>query len=270
MTNLNLNLNLTDLIIFIVLIVAGFVVGKIVSLNVRRALKDRIPKYELEITVKFINYIIVAVFILIALPHIGVEPAGVLAVGGFAGLVIGFASQKIVANLVSGLFLVIERPLKIGDQVKIGDVMGFVEEIHIMSTIIRTYDGLNVRIPNETVFTSEITNLTKNPVRRFEYVVGIRYSDDADKAIEIIKRVIDEHPFALKNPEPQVFVSELGDSSVNIVVRIWAPTAVWYDVRMELLWKIKTELEKEGIEIPFPQRVVWFANPLELRGGFNA
>jgi len=73
--------------------------------------------------------------------------------------------------------------------------MGFVEEIHIMSTIIRTYDGLNVRIPNETVFTSEITNLTKNPVRRFEYVVGIRYSDDADKAIEIIKRVIDEHPF---------------------------------------------------------------------------
>jgi len=100
--------------------------------------------------------------------------------------------------------------------------------------------------------------------RRFEYVIGIRYSDNADKALEVIKNVIEEHPFALKNPAPQVFVDNLGDSSANIVVRIWGPTQEWYGVKMELLWKIKKALEREGIEIPFPQRVVWFAN--ELKG----
>lgn len=96
-----------------------------------------------------------------------------------------------------------------------------------------------------------------NPVRRLEYIVGISYKDDAEKAIEIIRGVVEDHPFALKNPEPTIFVDELGESSVNIVVRVWCPSSVWFDVKTELLWKIKIELEKAGIEIPFPQRVVW-------------
>ncbi len=103
-----------------------------------------------------------------------------------------------------------------------------------------------------------------NVARRFEYVVGIRYSDDADKAVEIIKSVIEEHPLALKNPAPQVFVDNLGDSAVNIIVRIWGPATEWFGIKTELLLKIKKAIEKEGIEIPFPQRVVGFAN--ELRG----
>ncbi len=105
-----------------------------------------------------------------------------------------------------------------------------------------------------------------NVARRFEYVVGIRYSDDADQALEIIKKIIEEHPLAFKNPTPQVFVDNLGDNSVNIVVRIWAPATEWFGVKTELLWKIKKAIEKEGIEIPFPQRVVWFANELKAQG----
>ncbi|HIE32398.1 MAG TPA: mechanosensitive ion channel family protein, partial [Methanosarcinales archaeon] len=198
--------------------------------------------------------------VLSVLPSLGLQPSGLLVAGGIAGIVIGFASQSIVSNLISGLFLMAERPIKIGDNVIIDGISGIVEDIHTVSTIIRTYDGLYVRIPNEKVFTNNIINYVANVARRFEYVVGIRYSDDADQAIWIIKDLIKEQPFALKRPSSQVFVDNLGDNSVNILVRIWAPTTDWYDLKMKLLWMIKKTLEENGIEIAFPQRVVWFAD----------
>ena len=114
----------------------------------------------------------------------------------------------------------------------------------------------------EMVERYKITNYVANTARRFEYVVGIRYSDDADEAIEIIKDLIEEHPIALKNPSATVFVDNLGDNAVNIIVRIWAPPIEWYDLKMEMLWKIKKGLEENGIEIAFPQRTVWLANEL--------
>jgi small-conductance mechanosensitive channel len=183
-----------------------------------------------------------------------------LVAGGIAGIVFGFASKSIVGNLVSGLFLLFERPVSIGEQVSIAGVSGFVEDINILSTTIRKYDGLYVRMPNETVFTSNITNLVSHVARRFEYLVGIRYSDDADQAIKIINRVIDNQTFALREPTPQTFVDNLGDNSVNIMVRVWAPVSEWYSLKMKLLWMLKTALEDNGIEIAFPQRVVWLAN----------
>lgn len=173
---------------------------------------------------------------------------------------IGFASQSIIGNFVSGLFLIIERPMKIGDSVDIDGIVGIVEDIRIISTTIRTFDGIYVRVPNQTVFTTKMINYVANVARRFEYVIGIRYSDDADKAIDIIKKVVDDHPMALKNPPLQAFVDNLGDNSVNIIVRTWAPAKDWYSLKMALLWRIKATLENEGIEIAFPQRVVWFGD----------
>jgi small-conductance mechanosensitive channel len=142
-----------------------------------------------------------------------------------------------------------------------------VEDISIISTTLRTFDGLYVRIPNEKVFTTEITNYVAHVARRVEYLVGIRYSDDADKAIGIIKQLLEAHPLTLKYPSPELFVDNLGDNAVNIIVRVWAPSSDWYGVKKELLWKIKTALEAEGIEIPFPQRTVWFANELQTPAG---
>jgi len=251
-----------DVLFVVVVMVVATIVAKLITTNLRRALIDKMKRDQLELMLKIIYFGIIAIAFIGVLPTLGLELSGLLVAGGIVGIVIGFASQSVVANLVSGIFLISEKPIKIGDQVNIDGVAGFVEDVNILSTIIRTYDGLYVRIPNEKVFTSNITNYVAHIARRFEYVIGIRYSDDAEKAIEIIKNLIEDHPFALKNPEPQVFVDNLGDNSVNIVVRIWAPSTEWYSVKMELLWKIKTELERNGIEIPFPQRVVWFANEL--------
>jgi len=207
--------------------------------------------------------------VLSVLPTIGVHPSGLLVAGGVAGIVIGFASQSVVGNLISGLFLIIERPMKLGDSVNIAGTAGVVEDIRIISTTLRTFDGLYVRIPNEKVFTTDITNYVAHVAWRLEYVVGIRYTDDADKAIGIIKKLSEDHPLTLKNPSGDIFVDNLGDNAVNIMVRIWVPSTEWYGVKKELLWKIKTALEAEGIEIPFPQRTIWFANELRSRESAN-
>jgi small-conductance mechanosensitive channel len=256
---------LLDLFVVIVTMAVAVFIAKIASINLRKTLSDKLKKDELEMLIKIVYLGIIIVAFITVLPLLGLNLSGLLVAGGIAGIVIGFASQSVVSNLVSGLFLIAERPIKIGDAVNIGDVSGIVVDVHIMSTIIRTFDGVYVRIPNEKVFTSNITNYFANVARRFEYVVGIRYSDDAEKAIQIINNLIEEHPLALRNPPPQIFVDNLGDNSVNIIVRIWAPSTQWYPVKMELLWKIKKTLEENGIEIPFPQRTLWFANELRTK-----
>jgi len=260
-------ITVSDVLWFVVIIAVGVAIAKIVSINVRRALAERLPKNERELIAKVIYYIIVIWAVIVALPYLNINLSGLLVAGGIAGLVIGFASQSVVSNLVSGLFLMFEHPIKIGDTISVAGVSGSVEDIRILSTIVKTYDGIYTRIPNEKVFTSNITNYVHNAARRFEYSISIRYEDDANEAIRLTKEVIEAHPFALKNPAPSVFVDNLGDDCLNLTARIWAPTQNWWDVRTELLWDIVKKLEENGIEMPYPQRTVWFADDLRVTGG---
>ncbi len=250
------DVTLGALLKFILILALSVIVARILTIYLRRSLQDRLSKDVLEAIIKLLYYGTLGIIFISILPLIGLDPSGLLLAGGVAGIVIGFASQNIVGNLVSGFFLMIERPIKIGDQVEVNGISGYVSDIRIISTLVRTYDGLLVRIPNEQVFTTNITNLVGHPVRRFEYTIGIRYSDDADAAIRIIKDLIDKEPFALQNPSPSVFVNDLGDSSVNIIVRVWAPVSEWFGLKTKMLWQIKKTLEENGIEVPFPQRVL--------------
>ncbi|MDD1716284.1 MAG: mechanosensitive ion channel family protein, partial [Methanolinea sp.] len=249
---------LLDLLVFAVSVVVAFAIARIVALYLKKTLGDRIQPVELDNLVKVVQVIIVLIGVYLALPSFDINLADMLVIGGTMGIVIAFASQKIVSNFGSGLFLILERPIKPGDSIQIDGVSGTVDEIRILSTIVKTYEGIYVRIPNEKVFTSDITNFVANVARRFEYTIGIAYRSDADIAIRIIRNLLENHPFVLRHPSPSIFVDELGDSSVNLRVFIWAPSKVWWSVRTEMLWKIKLALESEGIEIPFPQRVVSF------------
>lgn len=214
-------------------------------------------KSDLKVVNSIVWWSIILIGIFFASPHFKIDLSGLLVAGGILAVIIGFASQSVVSNFVSGIFLIIERPMKIGDNINIGDVTGNVEHIQILSTIVRTFEGIYVRVPNEKVFTSNISNYVSNVARRFDYRIGISYRDDANRAIMIIRDIIEQEPFALKNPEPLVFADKLGDSSVELLIRIWAPSKEWYDLKMSLLVKIKTTLEANGIEIPYPQQVVW-------------
>ncbi len=254
-----------NLITGIAILILCLLVARTISLSLRRFLKEKVMREHLEILVKLVYYTIIVLAFLTALPMLGFHLSGLLVAGGVIGLAVGFASQNIVGNMISGMFLIIERPIKIGNAVNIDGITGIVEDIQIMSTTLRGFDGLYIRLPNQQVFTAKITNFVSNVARRVDYDIGIRYSDDADKAIAIIKVFLDAQPMVLKNPEPLVFVNELGDSAVIIAIRFWAPVTEWFGVKTQLLWKIKIALENEGIEIPFPQRVVWFANELTKR-----
>jgi small-conductance mechanosensitive channel len=247
---------LGDLLKFVLVLSFSFLLSRILALYLRRSLKNKVSTDVSETVLKILHYGILIIVFISVLPLIGFNPSALLLAGGVTGIILGFASQNIVGNLVSGFFLMVERPIKIGDQVQINDVSGYVTDIRIISTLIRTYDGLLVRIPNQQVFTTNITNIVGHPVRRFEYTIRIRYSDDANAAIFLIKDLIDKEPFALLNPSPSVFVNDLGDSSVNITVRIWAPVNEWFGIKTRILWNIKQSLEENGIEIPLPQRVV--------------
>lgn len=250
------DLTILELIYALLVLIIGLIVTRLITNYIRRNLKTKVNKDKLDLIIKIIYYSLVTFLIVWVLSALGIKLSGLLVAGGFLGIVIGFASQSIVGNLVSGLFLTIERPMKIGNAVNIEGSIGIVEDINIISTKLRTWDGLDIRIPNEKVFTSSITNYVSNIARRFEYVLGIRYKDDAQKAIAIINEYLSKEPYVLVNPVPIVFVEKLDESSVNIAVKIWAPVTEWYGLYMKLLNQLKLELEKEDIQIAFPQRVV--------------
>ncbi len=251
------NVTVKKLLVMMAILLGLRIISNLLSFYLRKSLKTKMNKDHLELIIKIVTYSLFTIVASWLLGLLGIELSGLLVAGGILGIVIGFASQSIVGNLVSGLFLMMERPMKIGNAVEVNGTVGIVEDIKIISTKIRTWDGLDIRIPNEKVFTSSITNYVSNVARRFNYKVGIRYQDDADKAIRIIKELIDNEPFALHNPEPVVFVSELNDSSVDITVMIWGPVSEWYQLKMKMLWEIKKVLEENEIEIAFPQSVIW-------------
>jgi len=259
------SITVENLVYFAVIVLVGVAVARFVATNTRRILQERLAANERELFVKLVYYIIILWAVVVALPQLNVNLSGLLVAGGVAGLVIAFASQSVVSNLVSGLFLMFEHPIKIGDNVNVAGVTGSVEDVRVLSTVVKMYDGIYVRIPNEKVFTSNITNYVHNPARRFEYQLRIRYQDDANEAIRITKEVIETHPFALRSPAPSVFVDTLGDSSVNLTAYIWAPARNWWDVRTDLLWKIKQALEANNIEIPAPRRTVVFPEGSEAK-----
>jgi small-conductance mechanosensitive channel len=249
-----------DVLTFFVILIAAFIIARIIRMYISRSFRERMPKTTLNNINKLVYYGILTVAFLAALPLVGFSLSGLFVAGGILGIVLGFASQTVVANLISGLFLVVEKPMKLGDTVEVDGEVGIVKDIRILSTTIRTFDGIYTRIPNEKVFNSHIKNHVAHGARRFTYTVGIRYRDDATRAVETIKNLLDQHPFILKNPAPAIYVEELGESSVNLSVRIWSPSIKWWDVYTEMLWKIKVALEQEGIEVPFPQRVVWMTD----------
>jgi len=227
--------------------------------------KEKLP--EVQIKAKLFYYAIVTLAFFIALNIAGLtgKLTTLLAAAGITGIVLGFSAQTVVSNFISGIFMYFDKPLEIGDPVEVAGYSGIVHDIRILSTRIRTWDGLLVRIPNEKLFNSEIKNLQKYPARRVDIVVGIAYKEDAEKAIEVIKKTLDEMPYVLAEPEPTVFVDNLGDNSVNIAIRAWAPSEKWFDVRTQIVQRVKGALDEAGIEIPFPQRVNWFAEELKVK-----
>ncbi len=234
------------------------VVGKIAAVWIKKISEKLFAKSKMDVTVsKFLGNIIyglaITFVVIMALSKLGVETSSMVAILGAAGLAIGFALQNSLSNFAAGVMLLVFRPIRVGDFVEAGGVSGIVEEIHIFTTKLKTPDNKVIFVPNSKIAGDTITNYSLEDKRRVDMTFGIGYTDDIEKAKSIIYRVLSEDDRILKDPAPQVAVSELADSSVNFVVRPWVMKNDYWGVYFDTTEKIKKTFDAEGISIPFPQ-----------------
>lgn len=236
-----------------VMIIASVFIALIIRSLMRRKLQQRLSSHAYKPLENFVFYGIIVVGVMLALLPFGISITNLLVAGGFAGIVVGFASQQAVSNFISGLFLLAEQPLKVGDPVTVGNVSGNVVDISVLSTKIRTWDGIIVRIPNSTVFNSNITNYMRTRARRVDLTIRISYDSDVQKAINTILKMIEEHPYCLVNPAPVAFVESYKEDAIVITAFCWAPPQVWWNTLIDLRARLKGSLEAAGVKVPFPQ-----------------
>jgi small-conductance mechanosensitive channel len=253
-------LTLWDLIIIAATIIIALVIAQIVSLNLRRLFSGKVHGRDLEVIEKIVYWAVVIAAAFIIFSQLRVDLSGLLIAGGFASIVIGIASQSVVGNLISGIFLLVERPIAVGDEVLIGNLGGYVEEIRILSTLVRTHEGVYTRVPNQEVFTSNITNYVAHPVRRVEYTLGVTYGENPARVREIILGVLRASPHSLVRPEPEVSVSAIVDDRLVLTVYFWTPSRSYVAARSAILEDIQKDLVGSGIEIPPPGRQVFLSH----------
>jgi small-conductance mechanosensitive channel len=206
---------------------------------------------------KVILYSGILIILVTVLQEMGFSLAPLLGAAGILGIALGFAAQTSVSNVISGFFLMAEGPFVVNDLVQVGDLMGRVLSIDMLSVKLRTFDNRFVRIPNENLIKSAFVNLTRFPIRRADITVGVAYKEDVARVKEILFEVARTHPGALMEPEPQFFFQDYGSSSLDFLFGVWIPTENFFEMRNEIREMIKRRFDEEGIEIPFPHRTLY-------------
>ncbi len=248
------------LLALITLIIGLWIIKMIINMIGRN-----MEKRDVDVTVRqflksLFNALLKIMLIITVVSMIGVEMTSFVAILAAAGFAIGMALSGTLQNFAGGVMLFLFKPFKAGDVITAQGYTGSVKEIQIFNTILKTPDNKTIIIPNGGLSTSSMTNFSTEPQRRVDFTFGIGYNDDIDKAKSVINGLIDPDPRILKDPAPFVAVSELADSSVNFVVRVWANSGDYWGVFFDMTENVKKVFDKEGISIPFPQTDVHVYN----------
>ena len=252
------------LVLTLVIILVALFVGRLVRKVIFRAV-EKVP--SLDHSVGNIFYSIARTFIwlfavLIILDLFGFNTASLLTVLGAAGLAVGLAMKDSLSNIAAGLMLLLLRPYKVGDYVDCGSVSGTIKEMGLFTTTLSTPDGIFIAAPNSVIFGNPVKNYSRNATRRVDITVGISYGDSLPQGIKTLQELMTSNEIILKDPAPQVLVADLADSSVNLTLRFWVPNAKYWDAYWQIKSQLKPALESAGLNIPFPQRVITFANAI--------
>ncbi len=238
----------------VLVLLVGFVLIRIIVAMLARVLRRRkvstlLERFLLMITRRALG----VVAIVVALSELGLDVAPLIAGLGIGGFILGFAFQETLGNLAAGLMLLINEPFKEGDWIEAAGTSGTVTDLTIMATTLATGDNKLVTVPNRKVWGDKIVNFNALKTRRVDMVFGVAYSSDIGTVIGVINAVVTAHPMVHKEPAPKIAVGELMDSSINLVVRPWCDTPNFWAVKFDLTRQIKEALDRENIEIPFPQ-----------------
>ena len=242
----------------IAILILGWFIANRISAFVRRRLSKSVSIDD-TLTGFFsglAKYVVLAVAVIAGLNQFGIQTTSLIAVFGAAGLAIGLALQKTLSDFAAGVMLLIFRPIKVGNSVEVGGKTGKVVEISLFTTELATPDNVQIILPNSSVWESAITNYSHHETRRVEWVIGISYDDDIERAFETIEKVLTEDQRILSNPKTKIVVSELADSSVNIRTRAWVKADDMWSVKFDLSRRFKEAFDGAGLVIPFPQREI--------------
>ncbi len=257
-----------SMVIFVIFLTIFLFAGSFL----RRFLQGKfLDKFEIEAGLKYTlarvaQYIVVVLGVLISFQFVGIDLTSLAVIFGLLSVGIGFGLQNITANFISGLIIMFERPITVGDRVDVNGIEGDVTEISIRSTKIRTLNNISIIVPNTQFVENNVINFSHgDPTFRLDINVGVSYSSDLDTVLKALNEVANEHPKVMKNPKHQVHLTEFADSSWEMQLRVWIPNVKErYILRNEMHQAIVRKFEEYNIEIPFPQRDLHVRSTVDL------
>lgn len=252
----------------VILLLLGFLAASIAARLPRRLMGRHFSAHHVMLVRRVVYYGILALFFASALRELGFSLSVLLGAAGVLSVAIGFASQTSASNLISGLFLIAERPFSIGDTISVGGTTGEVLSIDLLSVKLRTPENLYVRIPNEQLIKSAVTTLTRFPIRRLDLKIGVAYKEDISRVRNVLLGLAERNPLCLDEPRPQFAFTGFGDSALDIQFSVWARRERYGDLRDSLQEEIKRAFDEAGIDIPFPHRTLQLGGdgqPLPVR-----
>jgi len=241
----------------LILIIGFWIAGRAQSFAARKLIKiDRFDETLAGFVSSLVKYLIIAFTVIAVLGKFGVETTSLVALLGAAGLAVGLALQGTLSNVAAGVMLLLFRPFKIGDFVEVAGQSGSVKGINLFTTEMATGDNVQIIVPNSEVWGGAVKNYSYHEKRRVDLVIGVGYDDDLNVARTSIMETIEADSRSLSDPVPLVAVTELADSSVNFVIRVWCKNSDYWPLKFELMKAIKERLDKDGLSIPYPQHDV--------------
>jgi small-conductance mechanosensitive channel len=241
-------------------LVGGFLLVRVLVVVVGRVFMKKATPQRRMVARKAIAYAGFVIVLMTVLAELGVELTALLGAAGIVGIAVGFASQTSVSNIISGLFLISEKPFAVGDVIRVGSTTGIILSIDLLSIKLRTFDNLFVRIPNEKLLASEVTNITRFPIRRMDIKVLVSYREDLDRVRAVLAEVARDNRWCLDEPAPVILVTEMQASGVELLFGPWFAKADFMNLKNSIMSDILSRFRAEGIDIPFPTRTVRFAD----------
>ncbi len=217
---------------------------------------------------RIVRWLLIAVVLATVLTQFGVNLAAAIGAAGVVGIAVGFAAQTSLSNVISGFFLLGEKPFVVGELIEVDGVTGVVDNIGMISATVRTLDNRSVRIPNETLVKSQVINITRNPIRRYDMEVGVSYNENIDNVMRVLRETAEANPHCLDEPGPLTLFVGFGDSSINFLLGVWMAKEDYLIARNTIAADVQAAFEREGIEIPFSHRVLaggMAGAPIEIR-----
>lgn len=241
----------------VILVGTGLLLASLGSRLIRRLLTARLSPQAMQVTRRAVFYGVLALFIASAMRELGFSLTVIMGAAGVLTVAIGFASQTTASNLISGLFLIGERSFEIGDFIQVGETTGQVLSIDALSVKLRTLNNLYIRIPNETLIKSEVTTITRYPIRRYDLMLGVAYKEDLDHVREVLMDVAENQPACLDEPAPILYFLGFGESELQLQFSVWSRREDFLKFRSDIATEVKRALDEAGIEIPFPHRSLY-------------